>query len=196
MVSLDGIARLEAYTDGSYNKSSNKVGFGVVLIGYDTKRKPQFIIPIYGDVKDPTGEIAKMHNVGGEIAASFYAMQFTNILQKSVYIYYDYLGVEKWATGDWKCNKDATKHYASSIRKLGISIGKDVKFRKVDAHTGVLYNELADRCAKLGSDLMAIVPDFDDWSKSVFNAHSGIKIGTKDLVFDLEMPTRLLKGIK
>ena len=61
-------------------------------------------------------------------------------------IYYDYEGIEKWATHQWKANKEGTKNYQRFIDQSKEII--DIHFIKVLAHSGDFYNERADLIAK------------------------------------------------
>ena len=61
-------------------------------------------------------------------------------------IYYDYEGIEKWATGEWKANKSITKDYVRFIGEKRNSL--DINFIKVPAHSGVRLNEEVDKLAK------------------------------------------------
>lgn len=65
---------------------------------------------------------------------------------KKITIYYDYEGIEKWANGIWKANKPGTQRYKAFIAEKRQEI--EIAFRKVAAHTGVKYNEMADQLAK------------------------------------------------
>ena len=88
-----------------------------------------------------------MRNVAGEIHGAAFAMK--NCLERGASVmelYYDYAGIEKWCTGEWKANKKGTKalkaYYDSIKNRL------TVHFHKVPSHTGVKYNEMADQLAK------------------------------------------------
>ena len=61
-------------------------------------------------------------------------------------IYYDYMGIEKWAIGEWKANKKLTQYYADKMAKYRKLL--PIVFMKVEAHTGDFYNEQADQLAK------------------------------------------------
>lgn len=76
--------------------------------------------------------------------------QFLNVVQKIV-IHYDYAGIEKWATGEWKRNIPLTQAYHEDVNDLMKSI--DVTFQHVKAHSGDENNNRADRLAKQGCGL-------------------------------------------
>lgn len=132
-------AKVVAYTDGSYNGATGTAGYGVVLLNGD------------GDILDKiSGEVtSKSNQVDGELFAVITAIMYA--IKKgatSVEIRYDYTGVEQWATGKWKAEKAVSREYMNVIRAVSDSI--KLIFRKVDAHTGVFYNEMADELAKKG----------------------------------------------
>lgn len=131
---------LIAYVDGSYNQKTGRYGFGCVLIEAQTVIEE---LSGSGDRADYVG----MRNVAGEICGSLCAM---NYAAKNGYdylcIYYDYMGIEKWAKGEWKTNKTGTKQYKELADQYSKAV--DVDFMKVAAHTGDFYNERADVLAK------------------------------------------------
>lgn len=132
--------KIEAYVDGSFDVSRGTYGSGVVII---KDNKVEKTISQKGENK----ENILMRNVAGEIEGAMIAMKYA--LENgydTLDLYYDYNGIEKWCTGEWKTNKEGTKKY-----KLFYESIKDklrVNFHKVKAHTGVDYNELADKLAK------------------------------------------------
>ena len=65
---------------------------------------------------------------------------------EEVTIFYDYQGIESWATGEWKTNLDYTKEYKNFAEKVATRV--KVNFVKVKAHTGVELNERVDELAK------------------------------------------------
>ena len=131
---------LIAYVDGSYAPFlPDRYAFGAVFL-YQGK-----VIRMGKKLVDPVN--AQMRNVAGEVAGARYAMEYC-VAEKipSLALYYDYAGIEKWCSGEWKANKDGTKAlkaYYDSIRDV-----LHVSFYKVKSHTGVTYNEMADRLAK------------------------------------------------
>lgn len=92
-------------------------------------------------------EASSMRNVAGEIEGAKAAIDYA-ILHgyKSLAIYYDYEGIERWCTGEWHCNKEATKQYKKYYDKATKSLV--IHFIKVKGHSGDRYNEIADKLAK------------------------------------------------
>lgn len=130
---------LIAYVDGSYSLEEEMYSCGVVLLSNKGRE----------DYKEMGNDksLAEMRNVSGELAGAMMAMDLA--LEKGydkLYLHYDYEGIEKWATGSWKTNKDGTRDY----KKYYDSIKDDLQvvFIKVAAHAGIKYNEEADRLAK------------------------------------------------
>ncbi len=128
-----------AYVDGSYNTGTQNFGCGVVILynGEETTFNQS-----YDD-----SELSKMRNVAGEICGAILAMRYClkyNI--KTLHIYYDYQGIEKWCTGAWKTNKPGTARYKDFYDSVKDKI--NISFHKVKGHSGDKYNDLADKLAK------------------------------------------------
>ena len=129
-----------AYVDGSYNQSTNTYGYGG-FIKYNSK-----IEKFSGSGNDK--EMALMRNVAGEILGSMAAIERAVELKlPSIDIYYDYMGIEKWAIGEWKRNKKGTIAYYNYIQSVKDKLV--INFIKVKGHSGVEGNEEADKLAKL-----------------------------------------------
>jgi ribonuclease HI len=80
---------------------------------------------------------------------AMYAVRFAILNGFSeIEIRYDYQGIEKWVTGEWRSRTELTGKYAQAMRQWGKQIA--MYFTKVAAHTNVTYNELADKMAKRG----------------------------------------------
>ena len=128
-----------AFVDGSFNSDTSVYGYGGFL--RDTKTKQKYIL----QGNDP--EMAAMRNIAGEILGSMTAIKKSIELGfTELDIYYDYYGIEKWATGEWKRNKNGTKKYYEYVQSVRSQI--DIHFIKVKGHSGVDGNEEADRLAK------------------------------------------------
>lgn len=129
-----------AYVDGSFDASSGKYGSGVVYVLNDEVIETQKKCSDHPD-------IVAMRNVAGEITASVMAMRYAvaNNYNRIV-IFHDYEGIAKWCRGEWKTEKEGTRLYKFFYDSVKPKL--DVSFVKVDAHTGVKYNEMADKLAK------------------------------------------------
>ena len=128
-----------AYVDGSYNIETAVYGYGVVMFAGGRE------ITMSECFSDP--DMAQMRNVAGEIEGAKCAMQYArdnNI--EEIDIYYDYEGIEKWCTGEWKTNKDGTIAYKKFYDEISGTV--NVNFIKVKGHSGDKYNDQADRLAK------------------------------------------------
>ncbi|MCR5719169.1 MAG: ribonuclease H family protein [Lachnospiraceae bacterium] len=133
---------LLVYVDGSFEESINRYSFGCVFI-----RDNNDIRLAFGNGDSEEG--LKSRNVSGEMLGAMYAVKcaMKNGFS-SVTVCYDYLGIEKWAKGEWKTNTVNTTKYAKAMAEWSKSIKID--FKKVKAHSKVYYNELADETAKRG----------------------------------------------
>lgn len=133
---------LLAYVDGSYDNVLKKYAFGCVFLLPDGK--------IYTEYGNGDNEQSLQHrNVTGEMLGAMYAVKAAMANNyKRLEIRYDYQGIEKWVTGEWRSRTELTQKYARAMREWGKSI--DIRFTKVAAHSNVYYNELADKMAKAG----------------------------------------------
>lgn len=136
---IESTCAAAVYVDGSYSVSTGEYAFGAVFF-IDGKMYTF-------SHKYPNDELAKMRNVAGELAGASFAMKYAYKLGlDSLEIFYDYAGIECWATGKWKVNLAGTRDYVLLYRKLSPQLR--VKFSKVKGHSGDLYNDFADRLAK------------------------------------------------
>ncbi|NLV75571.1 MAG: RNase H [Tissierellia bacterium] len=128
-----------AYVDGSFDATNKIYSYGVIL--FTTEGKFTY------SQKEDDKNLVDMRNVAGEIRGAMVAMKEAINMNKDVlYLHYDYMGIEKWAKGEWKTNKYGTqkyKEYYDSIKDI-----LKVEFIKVKAHSGDKYNEEADKLAK------------------------------------------------
>lgn len=128
-----------AFVDGSYNEVTKVYGYGGFLIAQGQKYVLQGA--------DSEEEMATMRNVAGEICGCMAAVEKAiEIGLSKLNIYYDYSGIEMWATGAWKRNKVGTIAYYEYMESVRDQI--EVCFVKVKGHSGVEGNEEADRLAK------------------------------------------------
>lgn len=146
---IEEIATLDkvtVYTDGSYNAKEKVAGYGVVLV-----KDGKAILKDFGKIHGSL--YIESRNVLSELYGALKAMELAiaNGI-KSIEILYDYVGVQKWATGSWKANKELTKYYQVTSRRYMSKV--NVTFVKVEAHTGIKYNEMADELAKLATGIL------------------------------------------
>ncbi len=128
-----------AYVDGSFDLKTFTFSYGMVFISHDYMSEHKG--------KDDNKDLAQMRNVAGEIQGAMEAMDMALKLgKKKLILHFDYAGIENWAKGNWKTNKDGTKAYKDYYDSIKYDL--EVEFVKVKAHSGVKYNELADKLAK------------------------------------------------
>lgn len=138
--SLDVTPQIYAFVDGSYNSVTGVYGYGGFLVANGQK----YILQGSGNDE----EMSTMRNVAGEILGSEAAVKKAIELGlKELTIYYDYMGIEMWATGGWKRNKTGTIAYYEFMQQAKTQIS--ITFVKVKGHSGVDGNEEADRLAKV-----------------------------------------------
>ena len=128
-----------AYVDGSYNVKTTEFSYGAVIFVGDT------VVEMSKAFLDP--DLAAMRNVAGEIMGARAAMEYCieHGFDK-LDIYYDYQGIEKWCTGDWKTTKPGTTKYKEYYDSIKARL--NVRFVKVKGHSGDKYIDRADKLAK------------------------------------------------
>lgn len=128
---------LVVYVDGSYRNSDKSHSYGVYM--FNDEEEYTYSKRFFKD--------SDMRNVSGEIKGAMRAMEEAAELgKKKIYLHYDYEGIRSWALGFWKTNKEGTIYYKNFYDSIKDKL--QVKFIKVEAHTGVKYNELVDKLAK------------------------------------------------
>lgn len=128
-----------AFVDGSFNGETGVYGYG----GFLNVRGRKY--PLMGSGSEP--ELSAMRNVAGEISGSMAAVRKAEELGlRELTILYDYKGIEEWASGHWKTNTDPTRMYKDFMNSDERKV--HVVFEKVEAHTGIEGNEMADVMAK------------------------------------------------
>lgn len=139
---------LKAYTDGSFSKNKPEVyGWGVAI--HDDK---DYLID---SISGTGNKFIESWQIGGECEAVLRIM--TYVLNSSQYknisileINYDYIGVEKWALGQWKAKKDVSQEYVKDfldLKRQLMARNIMVHFVKVKGHSGNKGNDKADELA-------------------------------------------------
>ncbi|WP_019138763.1 viroplasmin family protein [Peptoniphilus timonensis] len=132
-----GKDELLVYVDGSYRNKDKSHSYGVYM--FNDEEEYTYSKRFFKD--------SEMRNVSGEIKGAMRAMEeAVKLGKKKIYLHYDYEGIRSWALGFWKTNKEGTINYKKFYDSIKDKL--EVKFIKVEAHTGVEYNELVDKFAK------------------------------------------------
>ena len=132
-------SQYEIYVDGSFINGAT--GYGAVIL-----KQGSVVDELFGAVA--AAEVSNTRQVAGELIAVKESLKWCREHSiDEVSIYYDYLGIEKWAMGQWKTNQPLTKEYARYVRECPIKI----HWRKVASHTGDRWNDRADALAKKGA---------------------------------------------
>ena len=146
-VSKRSSLRCEAYVDGSYINGAT--GYGAVIL-----QNRKVVEELSGRVA--ASEVNGSRQVAGELAAVKAALNWCMAHSVAkVEIYYDYLGIEKWARGQWKTNQPLTRGYARFVAECPVKI----IWHKVASHTGDRWNDRADLLAKQGAGLLPNSPE-------------------------------------
>lgn len=133
---------IRAFIDGSFDKRKGVVGSGgVILLGAEE---------VEFSLSSTEPNHVAYWNVSGELLAVLHVVDYAlNHGYTSCSLYYDYMGIEMWATGRWKTNNPLTTNYAKRMKEASKQLRID--FHKVKAHSGITYNDRADALAKKGT---------------------------------------------
>lgn len=132
-----------AFTDGAYSQTKNKGGYGVVLF---TKSNKEIYDKAFRWSTQSHKQIIKLHNVGAECeAVKFIVGKAIEKNIQKITMFYDYEGICKWLSREWKANNEYTKNYINVMMQYSQQI--KIGFVKVKSHVGIIYNELADKIA-------------------------------------------------
>jgi len=128
----DGI---RVFVDGSFSPDFPKSGWAFVVTENDVEIARGSGITAFD---------AESRNIDGEVMASFQAMRWLDSNDRTGTICHDYEGIARWAKGEWQAKSNIAKRYVAAAQPYL----HRVSFEKVEAHTGVKWNELVDKLAK------------------------------------------------
>lgn len=136
---------VQIFVDGSFNSDKKIAAYGLVIIKKDKVFLKDFSAYPYFDVTES-------HNVGAELIGAKRAVELSlaNDFNKLV-IHYDYIGIEKFATGAWKAKIPQTLEYQMFMQRYMKLV--DISFVKIKSHSGNKFNDMADRLAKFATHL-------------------------------------------
>lgn len=148
---MKNVKLIEVFTDGSFHDADGlrDKTYGAIYVPSFDEKEWQFFTDnrIYVDSR----------NVGGEILAAEFAISLItrmydtdaglNATHYDIDLYYDYEGVGKWLTGEWRTKKFLTQKYKSYVSKL--LAGRDISLllHHVRGHAGNAGNERVDQLA-------------------------------------------------
>lgn len=128
---------LNAFTDGSFDEELNISSYGIVYIDNEGKvtMRGGFIEDTYGS-----------RNVTGEVEGVIEAINRAIYLKiKKLRLFYDLNLIGKWANKEFKANTPVAVNFVSFLDKNKDKI--EIEFINVKGHSGIEYNELADKIA-------------------------------------------------
>jgi ribonuclease HI len=123
----------EAFVDGSF--IDGITGYGAVIyLGNEIKAE------LSGTSKE-----TEFNQVGGELEAVIETLKWCSKNSiKQIRINYDYIGIEKFATGQWQAQNSNSLKYVEAVKKSGV----DIQWRHIKSHSGNTRNNRADSLAK------------------------------------------------
>lgn len=127
---------IDVYTDGSYAGGQCAWAFVAVdengIVAQHARR-----------MDDMPADLASQRNVAAEMKAAMMGVSWANQNGYRPIIHHDYVGIEKWVTGEWGCGTAYSRQYRRYMRDADIE-----GFESVTAHSGNRFNEIADRMSR------------------------------------------------
>ena len=141
---LSSDSQIAIWVDGScfpQEDGSLRIGWGLLV-----KQDGEEVYRAKGNDIPP--EAVAHRNVAGEIFGILKALEWCQAQGiAEVTLYFDYQGLESWATGAWRAKFPFTQSYARAVKTSDITI----HWIKVKAHSGNPENEIVDQLAKEGA---------------------------------------------
>ncbi|MBA5851280.1 viroplasmin family protein [Clostridium sp. cel8] len=129
------------YVDGSYNISTEKYAYALVVV------KKDVVEYVESKVSEDNSK-KSIRQVAGELEAAVKAAEYAiKNNEKHIVIFHDYEGIANHVTGLWERKSESSREYYNSMKRF-IDMGLDIKFSKVSGHSGDLFNDIADEKAK------------------------------------------------
>lgn len=133
---------LVAFTDGSFDLNFG-AGYGAIII-YNKNNKRSYVEL---SAKIEVDNYNSSRNIAPEVFAVIKTIEWA-IARKyqKIEFFVDYEGLIKWANGEWEARSKIAKLYIEKLLEYQKLVA--CNFEKVRAHTGIKYNEMADKLAK------------------------------------------------
>lgn len=130
---------LRIYTDGS-GDNTKKVAAGAFLV---LNEKNEIINSDSFALGNGTSLLGETRAV---VKALEFAASLPNHNETDIEIYYDYIGIGAWITGEWKTRTEVAKAYFRDVYALKNKF-HSLRFIKVKAHADNEFNQRVDRLA-------------------------------------------------
>ncbi|MDE8163829.1 viroplasmin family protein [Erysipelothrix rhusiopathiae] len=131
--------RLVAFTDGSFK--SDIASYGCYILEPSGGKSVEISDIIH------TEKFKGSRNIGAEIMGVISVFDWAlSTGYEKIAIFYDYKGIGKWADSEWKADSKISIWFKEKLEKKYNDL-LDVVYIKVPAHSGIIYNEEADRLA-------------------------------------------------
>lgn len=128
-----------AYIDGSYSKEAGLYSYGGFI-----EAAGDFHI-LQGTGSNP--EFIADRNIAGELMGALkVSFQAHKMGLQEIILFYDYAGIEQFAKGRWRPKTALARYYQQTADIMAEYV--KVYYVKVQGHTGIEGNELADFLAK------------------------------------------------
>lgn len=133
-----------AFVDGSYEDSIKTYSYGSYILTKENNEIKEY--ELQQSFNDE--QFLSSRNVSGEIFGVIKTLEWCLLNNKTnIKFYYDYEGIEKWANDTWQANTEISKNY-KEFHNTNKILFNSIQFQKVNAHSGIEYNEKADKLAK------------------------------------------------
>lgn len=138
------------YTDGSFSSENKSYGWGFVHVS-DADLKNDGRVMDFRCGKGTDDLVIDERNVAGEMVAAMSTVQYMIVRRIHTFtIRYDYAGIGKWVTGEFKTSSEGSVKYKDWMNKMIQKYNLDITFEQIPGHTGDWYNEFVDILARKG----------------------------------------------
>ena len=141
--------RIVAFTDGSFDDKYKVAGYGVCILELQDNESNSYKKTVEHEISDivRTERFLTSRNIGPEVMAVINAFDWTiSKGHRKITIFHDYEGISKWAKKEWETRSEVSKWFVGKLEDMYSDL-LDIEYIWVPAHSGVKYNENADRLA-------------------------------------------------
>lgn len=128
--------KLYAYVDGSFVDGAAYAAYVIV--------RDDCVIAAERSEVTKIDAASNGRNIVAELSAAMRAVAWAKKNNAKVVIVHDYNGIAEFAIGSWQGNKEASIAYSNYMKANAQYV---LGFKRVNGHSGVRFNELADQLA-------------------------------------------------